>query len=189
MVREEISNEERESFFMRITGDFYDFVSDIAAPVVLIGTPIFFVLFGLTFICHWDIVRSAFSVVSGFSLLFIAYIISLIFMIDRVLLYKVNRTRPPKYTTTVVWGVALISLGITTCILTNNYKKQYFFDCMEWYVDEDKGLYHWDGECENMGDDTYIARGYEIRNSGLNLCDYCKDVMDDYGSYEPIRRP
>ena len=68
----------RESFFIRITGDFYDFASDFAIPIVLVGTPIFLVIFGLTFLCHWDIVCSLFILVSGFSLLFIAYIFSLI---------------------------------------------------------------------------------------------------------------
>ncbi|MBQ8703726.1 MAG: hypothetical protein IJ524_05075 [Bacteroidales bacterium] len=182
--------EERQSFFIRITGDFYDFASDFAVPIVVCGTPIFLVLFGLTFVCHWDIVCSLFSLVSGFSLLFIAYIISLILVIDRLLLYKVCKGRAPRYSLTVVWGIVLIGLGITLCFVTNNYKKQYKFDCAEWYVDEEKRLYHWNEKCENIGSTTYIAKGYEIRGRGLTFCDYCKDELDDYGSsYEPNRRP
>lgn len=182
--------EERESFFIRITGDFYDFVFGFAIPIVLVGTPIFLVFFGLTFLCHWDIVCSLFSLVSGFSLLFIAYIISLILVIDRLLLYRVCKKRASHYSLTVIWGIVLIVLGITLCFVTNNYNKQYKFDCADWYVDETKGIYHWSKKCDNMSSDTYVIKGYEIRGKGLELCDYCKDELDDYeSSYEPIRRP
>lgn len=108
---------QRESFFMRIMGDFYDFVSDFAIPIVRIGTPVFFVLLGLTFVCHWSIVCNLFSIASGFSILFLAYIISVIFIIDRLFLYQVFKHKPPKYLATVIWGIALILAGIGACIL------------------------------------------------------------------------
>lgn len=180
----------RESFFIRITGDFYDFASDFAIPIVLVGTPIFLVIFGLTFLCHWDIVCSLFILVSGFSLLFIAYIFSLILVIDRLLLYRVFKERAPHYSLTTIWGIVLIGLGITLCFVTNNYKKQYKFDCAEWYVDEESQLYHWNKKCDKIGSTTHVAKGYEIRGQELVFCDYCKDELDDYeSSYKPIRRP
>ncbi len=159
--------EERESFFIRITGDFYDFVSGFAIPIVLVGTPIFLVLLGLTFLCHWDIVCSLFSLVSGFSLLFLAYIISLILVIDRLLLYRVSKERATHYSLTVIWGIVLIGLGITLCFVTNNHNKQYKFDCAEWYVDEENHLYHWNKKCDKIGSTTHVAKGYEIRGQGL----------------------
>lgn len=180
--------EQRESFFMRITGDFYDFVSVFAIPIVLIGTPVFFVLLGLTFVCHWSIVCNLFSIASGFSILFLAYIISVIFIIDRLFLYQVFKHKPPKYLATVIWGIALILAGIGTCILTNNHKKQYRFECAEWYVDEPNGIYHWNNKCERMSSSTYVAKGHELRDKGLEFCDCCKEEMEEYAP-EPIRRP
>lgn len=179
---------QRESFFMRIMGDFYDFVSDLAIPIVRIGTPAFFVLLGLTFVCHWSIVCNLFSIASGFSILFLAYIISVIFVIDRLLLYRVFKQKSPKYSTTAIWGIALILAGIGACILTNNYKKQYRFECTEWYVDDPNGIYHWNKKCERMSTSTYTAKGYEFCDKGLAFCDYCKEEMDEYEP-EPIRKP
>lgn len=180
--------EQRKSFFMRITGDFYDFVSDFAIPIVRIGTPVFFVLLGLTFVCHWSIVCNLFSIVSGFSILFLAYIISVIFIIDRLFLYQVFKHKPPKYLATVIWGIALILAGIGACTLTNNHKKQYRFECAEWYVDEPNGIYHWNNKCERMSSSTYVAKGYELRDKDLEFCDCCKEEMEEYAP-EPIRRP
>lgn len=180
--------EQRESFFMRITGDFYDFISDFAIPIVRIGTPVLFVLLGLTFVCHWSIVCNLFSIASGFSILFLAYIISVIFVIDRLFLYRVFKHKSPKYSATIIWGISLILAGIGACILTNNHKKQYRFECAEWYVDEPNGIYHWNNKCERMSSSTYIAKGYEFRDKDLEFCDYCKEEMDEYEP-EPIRRP
>ena len=180
--------EQRESFFMRITGDFYNFVSDLAIPIVRIGTPVFFVLLGLSYLCHWSIICNLYSIVSGFSLLFIAYIISVIFIIDRLFLYRVFKHKPPKYLATVIWGIALILAGIGACILTNNHKKQYRFECAEWYVDEPNGIYHWNNKCERMSSSTYVVKGYELRDKGLEFCDCCKEEMEEYAP-EPIRRP
>lgn len=182
--------EQRESFFMRIMGDFYDFVSDFAIPIVCIGTPVFFILLGLSYICHWSIICDLYSIASGFSILFIAYIISAIFVIDRLLLYRVFKSKSPKYTVTTMWGIALIVVGIAACILTNNHKKQYRFECTEWIVDESNGIYHyhWNNKCERMSTSTYTAKGYAFCDKGLVLCDYCKEEMDEYEP-EPIRRP
>ena len=188
-----MNNHEKEiaqkgSFLMHITGDFYDFVSDFAIPIVRIGTPVFFVLLGLTFVCHWSIVCDLFSIASGFSILFIAYIISLIFVIDRLLLYRVFKSKSPIYSLTAIWGIALIVVGIAACILSNNHKKQYRFECTEWYVDEPNGIYHWNDKCERKSTSTYTAKGYEFCDKGLALCDYCKEEMDEYEP-EPIRKP
>ncbi len=180
--------EQRESFFMRITGDFYDFISDFAIPIVRIGTPVLFVLLGLTFVCHWSIVCNLFFIASGFSILFLAYIISVIFVIDRLFLYRVFKHKSPKYSATVIWGISLILAGIGACILTNNHKKQYRFECAEWYVDEPNGIYHWNNKCERMSSSTYVAKGYEFRDKDLEFCDCCKEEMEEYAP-EPIRRP
>lgn len=180
--------EQRETFFMRITGDFYDFISDFAIPIVRIGTPVLFVLLGLTFVCHWSIVCNLFFIASGFSILFLAYIISVIFVIDRLFLYRVFKHKSPKYSATVIWGISLILAGIGACILTNNHKKQYRFECAEWYVDEPNGIYHWNNKCERMSSSTYVAKGYEFRDKDLEFCDCCKEEMEEYAP-EPIRRP
>jgi len=179
---------QKESFLMRIMGEFYDFISDFAIPIVRIGTPVFFVLLGLSYICHWNIICNLYSIASGFSILFIAYIISAIFIIDRLLLYRVFKSKHPKYSVTAIWGIALIAVGITACVLTNNHKKQYRFECAEWYVDEPNGIYHWNNKCERMSSSTYVAKGYELRDKGLEFCDCCKEEMDEYEP-KPIRRP
>lgn len=179
---------QKESFLMRIMGEFYDFISDFAIPIVRIGTPVLFVLLGLTFVCHWSIVCNLFFIASGFSILFLAYIISVIFVIDRLFLYRVFKHKSPKYSATVIWGISLILAGIGACILTNNHKKQYRFECAEWYVDEPNGIYHWNNKCERMSSSTYVAKGYEFRDKDLEFCDCCKEEMEEYAP-EPIRRP
>jgi hypothetical protein len=81
----------------------------------------------------------------------------------------------------------LIVVGISACILTSNHKKQYRFECAEWYVDEPNDIYHWNDKCERMSTSTYTAKGHEFCDKGLVLCDYCKEEMDEYGP-EPIRK-
>lgn len=190
MVKNEKDTDRRESFITNNMGDFLrDVLPSIAAPVALWGTILFLVLFGLSFICHWQVVCNLFSLVSGFTLITIVYVLSVVFILDLLLLHKVCSKQPP-YKVTVIWGICLILLGVGFMILTSRYKKQYRFECAEWYVEESTGLYHCTNECEDIEDEIYSVKGHEIKNKDLKLCEWCKEYIEDMDFYyEPIRRP
>ncbi|MBR1798519.1 MAG: efflux RND transporter permease subunit [Bacteroidales bacterium] len=181
--------DKRVSFITDHMGDFLrDVLPKIAFPVVLWGTIIYLVLFGLTFICHWPIVCNLYSLVSGFTLISIVYVLSVILVLDNILLYKVCHSQPP-YRATIIWGVVLIVAGIVFLFLTNHHKKQYRFDCSEWLIDETTGLYHVTYDCEEIGKAAYIIKGYELRECEYDLCEWCKEYIEDLElAYEPIIR-
>lgn len=186
----EEETDKRESFIINNMGDFLrDVLPGIAFPVAIVGTVIFLVLFGLTFVCHWEIVNYLFSLVSGFTLLTIVYVLSAILVLDLTILYKICRRQPP-YKVTIIWGILLLVAGGAFMILTNRYKKQYRFECAEWYVEESSRLYHCTTECEDIEDVVYTVKGYELGKKGYELCEWCKEHMEDMElNYEPIRRP
>ena len=76
-------------------------------------------------------------------------------------------------------------------ILTGRYKKQYCFECAEWYVEEVTGLYHCTKECEAIKEDIYLTNGRALRNTDLTLCEWCKDYLEQMEDlyYEPRGRP
>ena len=188
MEKDRITEDGRKSFITNTLGnDYIKSLTKIAVPVALCGTIIFFVLFGLTFVCHWQVVYNLFSLVSGFTMITIVYVLSVIWILDSFLLHKVCN-KQPLYKATMVWGVCLITLGLAFMILTGRYKKQCQFDCTEWYVEESTQRYHWIKKCEEIKGDVYVTKGYKIKDKDLTLCVGCRQYMEELDSYyEPKR--
>ena len=192
----------KQSFISNLLGkNNYDEFKGIAKIVIAIGTCILAILLLLTNFFHWGFLCTLLNYVTGSSLLFVAYIAALILVLDIEVNIDepesdywskpVKQPKPIQYKLTIVWGVILIILGIGAIYFSNDYKKQYSFECDTYLVDHQKKIYHlnWDIDCEVAAESTNLVKmkGYEIDKS-YKICDWCRDWADDAeAEYEASR--
>lgn len=186
----------KQSFFSNIVGkEKYNVLRSMAKPIAMIGTCVLVVLFGLTFICHYTFVSKLFSLFTGTSLLFVVYIAALVLISDiQVNVYEPeprsyygealnNTPKTKQYKWTIVWGVLLVLLGFAAIYFSNQYRKQYAFECSTVLVDEQKGIYHldYDNDCEVANEAQHLIKmkGYELKGKNYKLCDWCADWAAD----------
>ena len=157
---------------------------------------------------HWNIICSLLNIVTGTSLIFIAYIICVIIWLDKgidVVLdkegsvsypqYSYPKNAPQGFNKTIVLGVFLIILGIAAIFFSNKYRKQYTFECTTFLVDKQSGIYHldYDNECEIAANahDLVMQKGYQMDES-YTFCEWCKEWIEDmeseYAASKYIRR-
>ena len=186
----------KKSFLSNLLGrNTYDTFKGYAKIIVPIGTGILAILFTLTFFVHWKFISSLLNLVTGTSLLFIAYIGVIILLLD----FEVDVEEPERsyyweepvkvkssreYKFTIVWGVLLMILGVAAIFFSNNYRKHYSFECSTFLVDENTGIYHldYDNDCEYAADADNLTRmkGYEIESeTSCTLCEWCEEWAED----------
>ena len=175
------------SFLSNLINDLYD--KKIASLVFVIYTIVLLVLFGISFVCYWSFFGSLFYMLTGWSLFFIAYIVSFIIFCDiRVPmrvdtdLWRTNIKLTPintrAYKMTIAWTIILVAIGIAAIIFTNKYRKNYYFDCQTYYVEKSVGIYHLGDHCDDISGSVVEMKGYEIRENGYTLCDLCSDIAE-----------
>lgn len=188
----------KQSFLSNLIGknNYIEFKS-YAKPIIAIGTIILCTLFLLSFFLHWSFISNLLSMVTGTSLLFAIYIVSLILTLDievDVEEPEYNHWNKPskieknkKYKYTIVWGTTLIILGICAIIFSNKYRKHYAFECDTFIIDYEKGIYHldWDNDCEILREtrktenrELEKIKGHEIDES-IKLCSWCESWASD----------
>jgi len=186
----------RRSFISNLLGrkNYEDFKS-YAKVIVPIGTIILVILLVLSLFVHWGFVSSLLNLVTGTSLLFIAYIGVIILLLDVEVEVEepessyyweepVKTPKPLSYKLTIVWGVILILLGVLAIYYSNKYRKHYAFECNTFLVDEKAGIYHidYDNDCEYAAnaDNLIRMKGYEIEeNTTCTFCEWCEEWVED----------
>lgn len=178
----------RQSFISNLIGkDIYDNFKDQAKIIIYIGSCILAILLLLTSFFYWGFLSTLLNYVTGTSLLFIVYVAALILVFDIEVNVDeperyywsepVRRSKPIQYKLTIVWGVVLIILGIGAICFSDEYRKQYSFECDTYLVDHQKKIYHldWDIDCEVAAESFNLVKmkGYEIDKS-YKLCDCCE---------------
>ena len=183
---------ESYSFLKKIIGrQTYNGIKDTANQVVPIATCVLILLLGLSLFVHWTFISSILSLITGYSLIFIAYIIGLIVWLDKgvdVALQKEYRgyafpkKEPKGFKKTKVRGIMLVILGIVAIYFSNVYRKQYAFECDTFLVDHQKKTYHldWDNDCEEaeMASRLEKMKGYQIDDS-YTFCYWCEEWAED----------
>jgi len=173
------------SLFGSIYQDFYD----AKGLIVIVGTCIFTIIFGLSHILYSSIINYFLPFVTGFSLTFIVYVIAWWMLLDikvetreEEYVYSKKGTEKSKaYKFTIVWGTALVILGISAMYYTNKYRKHYAHLCETFVVDCNTKVYHLeDSDCEELQDvDGLIEmKGYEIKK-GYTFCEECKEYKEE----------
>ena len=183
----------KQSFLSKIVGrNTYNELKDYAKTIIAIGTCILAFVFLLSFFLHWGIIRILLNLVTGTSLLFVAYIAALVLVLDIEVDVEEpeecfeskleNKPKTTAYKLTIVWGVVLIALGICAIHFSNKYRKHYAFECATFFVDHQAGIYHihWDDDCKAASENGHIEkmRGYQIDKS-YSLCELCREWAED----------
>lgn len=186
----------KQSFLSNLLGEHnYEEYSSIAMKIVGIGGLILITLFALSQFFHSDIINYLLKLTTGTSLLFIAHIAACILFLDiRVEVeqededWRDEKKEAPKtikYKLTIVWGVALLLLGIAAIYFSNKYRNQYDFECTTFLVDHKAHVYHldWNDDCEDAANAEELEEmyGYEIDDS-YSFCEGCKEYEEDVES-------
>ncbi|MDD7405201.1 MAG: hypothetical protein PUG32_04885 [Bacteroidales bacterium] len=196
----------KQSFISNIVGrNSYDEFKGYAKIIIVIGTCILAIVLLLSFFFYWGLISSLLNLVTGTSLLFIAYIAALVLVLDIevdvdkpercYLSEQEEKPKPTAYKLTIVWGVILIVLGIGAIYYSNKYRMYYAFECSTFLVDHQNRIYHldWDNDCEVAAEAGALEKmqGFQIDKS-YTLCDQCdelaKDAEDEYESNRYFRR-
>lgn len=196
------------SFLKKIIGrNAYNEIKEYARKIIPIATCILVALWGLSFIFHWGVISSLLDITTGTSLIFVAYILGLIVLLDKgidVVLeesndrysrYSFPQEEPVGFKKTIVRGVVLIIFGLAAIIVSNNYRNQYAFECDTFLVDHKHQIYHLDcnNRCEiaREADGLEKMKGYEIEES-YTICYWCKewaeDAEDEYNANRYYRK-
>ena len=196
----------KQSFLSNIIGrNTYGEFKGYSKTIIAIGTCILAVILLLSFFFHWKFISGLLNLVTGTSLLFIAYVAALVLALDievdvdepekNYWSESEKKTKPATYKLTIVWGVLLIVLGIGVIYFSNKYRKYYAFECDTFLVDHQARIYHldWDNDCEVASEAKNLEKmqGYQIDKS-YTLCEWCEewaeDAEDEYGSNRYFRR-
>lgn len=196
----------KQSFISNIIGkQTYDEFKVYAQIIIPIGTCVLAIIFCLSFFFHWGFISTLLNLITGTSLLFVAYIAALVLYMDIEVdvddaerYYGAKHEKEIKsnsYKLTVVWSVVLILFGIAAIYLSNKYRKHYAFECETFLVDKQAQIYHlnWDNDCEVAAETGELEKmkGYQIDKS-YTLCVWCEERADDafvqYSSNRYFRR-
>lgn len=184
----------KKSFISNLVGrDSYQSFKAYSIPIVIIGTCVLLFLYIIAHYVHSIVISYLLNLTNGFSLLFIAYIVALITVLDIEVEMEENETMPwqkpikdPKpfrYKLTIIWAIVMVVMGVAALFYTNKYREQYAFECETFLVDNKSGIYHldWDYiECEtaNSADKLEPMKGYKI-NKSYSFCKECQDWLYD----------
>ncbi len=191
------------SFIKKILGqNTYEEYRGYARQYIPVATVVLIVVLALTYFFHWWFLSRILNILTGTSLIFIAYIIGVVLLLDYGVevemeeawngRYKLPDKMPFKYNATKLWGGTLVVLAIAAVYFSNEYRTSYAFECETFLVDENAGIYH----IENVHDEpiSYTCRmmGYEIKEHEYSFCESCRDWLEDaeeyYDSEMNIRR-
>lgn len=181
----------KRSFLSNLFGDVYDFLNDdIGKFIIAIGSFLILIAGTLSYFFYWKFISVILDYITGTSLLFLAYIITLIITLDFQVEQDIperhcetleeNKYYSRKYKWTIVWGIFLIILGIAAIFFSNKYRKHYSFQCETFRVDEAKGVYHI-FKCNDSKNATKITlmKGYDVEKNEYLLCPACEEWAED----------
>lgn len=171
----------------------YEEFRGYAKKYIPIATIILVVLLVLSQFVHWGIVSWLLNLALGTSLLFIAYVLGVILLLDfgvdvemkedwngRLSLPKVM---PSNFKNTIIWAYTLLILGIAAIYYSNKYRKNYAFECQTFLVDENRGIYHLeDGNDDEDMEYTTEMKGYELEDYNYTFCESCREWVEEMES-------
>lgn len=182
---------ETYTFLKNIIGrNIYNELKRDAKQCIPVATVVLIVVLVLTYFFHWKILSWILNLITGTSLIFIAYIIGIVLLLDfgvNVKMtrswdgsYKMPNSKPFKYHLTKFWEIILVVLAIAAIYFSNKYRRHYAFECETFLVDENSGIYHLEeGNDDEECNYTTKMKGYEIEELGYSFCESCKDWVEE----------
>jgi len=183
----------KHSFLSNLIGNSnYESFKEHARDVVVGGCCILIILYTLSFFYYSEIISFLLKILTGYSLLFIGFLMELILFLDVEIeedLTEYNDRennkliiRSKKYLLTIIWGVCLLLMSIFLVFFTNQYWKQYSFKSDTFIVDRHAKIYHlyYNDDCEiaKKAERLEEMKGYQI-DSSFKLCSYCKEWEEE----------
>lgn len=182
---------ETYTFLKNIIGrNIYNELKRDTKRYIPVATLVLVVVLVLTHFFHWKILSWILNLITGTSLVFIAYIIGVVLLLDFGVNVKVTKSwdgsykmpdnKPFKYHLTKFWEIILVVLAIATIYFSNKYRRHYAFECETFLVDENSGIYHLaEGNDDEECNYTTEMKGYEIEELGYSFCESCKDWVEE----------
>ncbi|MGM9724030.1 MAG: hypothetical protein ACI3YG_08060 [Prevotella sp.] len=177
----------------------YEKYREWAINIFLIGSACLGLTTLLSLLFYNGIISWFLSLFLGGSLLFIAYIAAIIFLLDKRIEIEVSGYYNSlsdikdeeillKYKRTKYYCFFLILMGIAAIYFTGKYKAQYAFNCRDCYIEADLGIFHTYDECEelNLGTARKL-KGYQIDVNSYRLCPNCEEIAEEYRELEAER--
>lgn len=174
----------RKTSFLReqLGEELYDKLTSYVMPWIPLYTVVWIILFVLSKFCYWKIFSGAFSLLSGFSLLSLAYLAMLVVALD-IQVYvddEIELCKNRKYKLTKYFAIFLIICAIFSAFWSNSYGNNYSFKCSTVYVDG--GEYHVYDDCEYIDGVPVEKKGYEAEEEGYESCNACEEWLEDMQS-------
>lgn len=194
-MKQEDMATEKYSFIKEVMGrNTYEQSKEYAEKYIPLATIVLLIVLALTYFFHWGILSFILNLIFGTSLIFLAYIIGVVLLLDFGVdveleetwggSYRLPKEKPKGYNNTIIWGVTLIILAIAAIYFSNRYRNHYAFECDTFLVDRQKGIYHLDGYndgCEEIEEDSHLVRmkGYEAEKYNCTFCPSCEEWVED----------
>lgn len=179
------------SYIKKLLGDrTYEEFRGYAKTYIPIATIILVVLLILSRFVHWGIVSWLLNLALGTSLIFIAYVLGVILLLDFGVDVEMKKewdgglslpeVMPSNFKNTIIWAYTLLILGIVAIYFSNKYRKNYAFECQTFLVDENRGIYHLeDGNDEEDKEYTTEMKGYELEEYNYTFCESCREWVEE----------
>lgn len=182
------------SYIKKLIGErTYEEFRGYARTCIPIATIILVLLLILSKFVHWGIVSWLLNLALGTSLVFIAYVLGVILLLDFGVDVEMKEdwngklslpeVMPSNYKNTIIWAYTLLVLGVTAIYFSNKYRKNYAFECQTFLVDENRGIYHLeDGNDEEDMEYTTEMKGYELEDYNYTFCESCREWVEEMES-------
>lgn len=182
------------SYIKKLIGErTYEEFREYARTCIPIATIILVLLLILSQFVHWGIVSRLLNLALGTSLIFIAYVLGVILLLDFGVDVEMKEdwngklslpeVMPSNYKNTIIWAYTLLVLGVTAIYFSNKYRKNYAFECQTFLVDENRGIYHLeDGNDEEDMEYTTKMKGYELEDYNYTFCESCREWVEEMES-------
>ena len=184
----------KTSFLMELVPDIYQFLKGLK-PIALIYAVVMGVMITLSLFFQWSFIEFFIEIMMGWTLLSIPFISVILVALDKEfsvqeyeLKAKFHHQKAP-YILSMIWGIILCILGISTLYFSNKYKKYYAFQCQDFYLEETKGVYHIFKDCEYVGEDNngdqvdninlINISGKDLLDTEAELCYACEEHAED----------
>lgn len=188
----------RISFLGNLTNGFIDSEEALsyARTYAAVYISLMAVLFPVTRFCYWEFFRVMFMWLTGWSLLSVAFFLSLIIILNIPVTYVARGSAG--YKLTAVWGIALVALSIVGIHYSAKLRDRYSFQCETFWVDRESGTYHIDFHDRCLCGESLAGlenmKGHEMEKqlNSFELCEDCEqwaeDAEDSYQTERFIRR-
>lgn len=175
----------KTSFLKELAPDAYRFLSGLK-PIALIYALVLGLMIVLSLFLQWGFIKFFLDSLMGWTLLSIPFIGVVIVVLDKEFrvsqseLTTKNHHQMRQYKFSKIWGIGLCMAGIGALYGSSVYKNFYAFQCQDFYLEKERGIYPILDNCK------YIDRNrnYEEEEGPVLVKVSGKEIIDDYSISE-----